>query len=76
MSSRSASASRVARSFGVRALRCTIEKYSSIWFSHEAWTGRWISRAVGHRCCIRAIEVLPAWEEPLSTIQKTRLADA
>jgi hypothetical protein len=24
-------------------LGCTIEKYSSIWFSQEAWTGRWIS---------------------------------
>ena len=76
VSRRCASASSVARSFGVSALRWRIEKYSSIWFSHEAWIGRWISAGVGHRLCIRAIEVWPAWEQPLSTIQKTRLADA
>ncbi len=56
-------------SVGVRALRCTIEKYSSIWFSHEACTGRWINLAVGHRSCVRLTDVLPACEEPLSTIQ-------
>jgi hypothetical protein len=26
-----------------------MEKYSSIWFGRDAWTGRWISRALGQR---------------------------
>ena len=36
------------KSFGVSTLRCTIEKWISIWFSHEAWTGRWTGWRFGH----------------------------
>jgi hypothetical protein len=32
---------------GVSALGCRIEKKISIWLSQEAWTGRWIRRALG-----------------------------
>jgi hypothetical protein len=41
----------------------------SIWFSHDASTGRWINRALGYASRIRLIDVVPAWLEPLSTIQ-------
>ena len=38
-------------------------------------TGRWISSALTCALCIREIEVLPACELPLSTIQNTRRAE-
>lgn len=46
-------------------MRCRIEKYSSMWFNKDAWTGRWISLAVGQRSCIRFTDVLPACEDPV-----------
>jgi len=47
-----------------------------VWFSHDAWTGRCASVAVGQEARIRSIERCPLWEEPLSTTQNTRLAEA
>ena len=44
---RSARAARSAKSAGLITLRWMTEKTTSIWFSHEAWTGRWTSRAFG-----------------------------
>jgi len=57
-------------------LRCTTEKTISIGLSHEACMGRWTRVAVGQACSIRRMDACPAWEEPLSTTQNTRLADA
>ena len=57
-------------------LRWITENTISIWLSQEAWTGRCTSWAVGHAWRIRSIERCPAWEEPLSTIQNTRRAEA
>jgi hypothetical protein len=37
---------------------------------------QWIRRALGQALCLRWIEAWPACELPLSTIQKTRRADA
>ena len=48
----------------------------TIWFSQLAWTGRCTSVVLGQAALIRAIEVRPACEEPLSTTQNTRLARA
>ena len=39
-----------------------------------AWTGRWIRWAFGQALRIRLMEAVPRREEPLSTIQNTRLA--
>jgi hypothetical protein len=52
-------------------LRWMTEKAISIWFSQEAWTGRWTSCAFGHAALIRSIERCPLCDEPLSTIQYT-----
>lgn len=66
---------KIAKSTGAMALRCRIEKEISIWFSHEAGTGRWTSLAFGCASSIRRTERQPLWEEPLSTTQQTRFAD-
>ena len=57
-------------------MRWTIEKYSSIWLSQEACTGRWTRVALGQAWCMRSMERAPLWEEPLSTTQNTRRAEA
>jgi len=46
------------------------------WLSQDAWIGRCTRVAVGQAVFIRSIEACPAWEEPLSTIQNTRRAEA
>ena len=74
--SRCARVSRSAKSAGLMTLRWSTEKTISIWFNHEAWTGRWTRMAVGHAVRIRSIEARPAWEDPLSTTQNTRRAEA
>jgi hypothetical protein len=51
------------------------EQLGLVELSQEAWTGRWISSALGCALCIRAM-VFPACELALSTIQNTRRADA
>jgi hypothetical protein len=51
-----------------------MENTISIWLSQEACTGRCTSCAVGQAERIRSIERCPAWLEPLSTTQNTRLA--
>ena len=51
------------RSRWASAVHCTIEKNSSAWLSHDAWTGRWISSALSRAACIRATGVLRACEE-------------
>jgi len=57
-------------------LRWITENTISIWLSHEACTGRCTKVAVGQASCIRRIDACPAWEEPLSTTQNTRFAEA
>ena len=42
----------------------------------EAWTGVWTMIALGYCAASRSIAACPRWEDPLSTIQKTRLAEA
>lgn len=61
---------------GVNTLRWTTEKQISTWLSQDAWTGRWISRRLAHRPCSLSMKACPRWDEPLSTIQNTRRADA
>lgn len=46
------------------------------WFSHEACTGGWTSVAVNQPVFIRSMERCPLWDEPLSTTQKTLVAEA
>jgi hypothetical protein len=47
-----------------------------VWFSHEAWTGRWTRVAVGQALVIGSIDGCPRCDDPLSTTQNTRRADA
>ena len=49
---------------------------STAWLSHEAWTGRWTSRRLGHSPSKRSMAAWPRWLLPLSTTQNTRRADA
>lgn len=44
------------------------------WFNQEACTGVWTITAFGNAADSRSAAFLPRWEEPLSTIQNTRLA--
>lgn len=46
------------------------------WLSQEACTGVWTMTQFGHRAAIRSIAAWPRCEEPLSTTQNTRLAEA
>jgi hypothetical protein len=46
------------------------------WLSQEACTGRWIMVAFGNASLSRAAAVQPRCEEPLSTTQNTRRAEA
>ncbi|WP_376772922.1 hypothetical protein [Streptomyces himalayensis] len=59
---------------GETTLRWTIEKEISIWLTHEACTGVWTMTAFGNLLVKRSMAFVPRWEEPLSTIQKTRVA--
>ncbi|MFB8180990.1 hypothetical protein ACFC8N_34150 [Streptomyces sp. NPDC055966] len=51
-----------------------MEKKISIWFVQEAWTGVWTITAFGKALVRLSMAFFPRWEEPLSTIRKTRLA--
>ena len=73
---RAARASRSAKSTGRITLRPMMENTISIWFNQEACTGRCTNSAVGQAVCIRSTEAAPACEEPLSTTQNTRRAEA
>ena len=53
-----------------------MENTISIWFNHDACTGRCTRVAVGHAAAMRWIDAVPACEEPLSTTQNTRRAEA
>jgi hypothetical protein len=44
------------------------------WFNQEACTGVWTSTAFGNAVVSRSAAFCPRWEEPLSTIQRTRFA--
>ena len=56
---------RSAKSAGLITLRWMTEKTISIWFSHEACTGRCTSVAVGQAALIRSIERLPVVGGPV-----------
>jgi hypothetical protein len=45
-------------------------------FNQEAWIGVWTMTAFGNRAVRRSIEAWPRCEEPLSTTQNTRFAEA
>ncbi|GAA0848727.1 hypothetical protein GCM10009525_70820 [Streptosporangium amethystogenes subsp. fukuiense] len=53
-----------------------MEKKISTWFNQDACTGVWTITAFGKRAQSRSAAALPRWEEPLSTTQNTRLAEA
>ena len=61
---------------GRHDLRCTTEKKTSIWFNQEACLGVCTITALGNRAANRSIAAWPRWEDPLSTTQNTRLAEA
>src|SRR6266508_2807126 len=49
---------------------------ASVWLSQLACTGRWTRIRLRQWPWSRSIDLAPRWEEPLSTIQKTRRAEA
>lgn len=74
--SRSASFSRSAKSPVLITLRWTMERKISPWLSQLTWIARCIRQVVGQAACIRWMERAPLCEEPLSTTQDTRRAEA